>query len=157
MKHLSLKLVVSSISVLILYLVGILGECLINIMHTVISDGADLPSISEFVYQNYLLNRNHFILSLTPLMILHFVIVSVFHKNTQQKIYWLFFGGLWALSIVYILVFLISLILPVYILGVTPGNSLIPSLIMYTNLLIVAIALAIIIRSHLKGRRYNAS
>ena len=157
MKHLALKLVISLISILVLYLVGILGECLINIMHTVISDGAELPGISEFFYQNYLLNRSHFILSLTPLMLLHFFIVVVSQKVTQQKVYWFLFGGVWALSTVYILVFIIALVLPVFIMGVAPGSSIINNLALYLNLLIVAITLAIIIRSYSKSKNNNAS
>ena len=158
MKYYVLRFAFSLAGIFLLYLIGILGECLINIANMVIRDsGADLPVISEFYYHNFLVNRDHFILSLTPFMTLLLLIIGLPPEKSQQKIYWCIFKGIWALVFAFCLVFVIALVFPFIIMGVNPDSSLIPTVVLHAHILIVALSIIVFAWSYQRWKRSSAS
>lgn len=160
MKHLIVRLAFSSATVVLLILIGWVGECVINViachcnnLGINISTDADLPQISDFFYRNYLLNREHFICSLTPFMILSVGLIGIRPVESKQSLYWLAFCGLWLSIFGYFLLFIGALLAPFFILARDGGDSVIPSTVMYVNIAIITLLVAYYLIAYFRRRR----
>jgi len=74
-----MKIIASLLSIILLWLLGLAGEGLLNLVHAsgLMNAEAPLPAVTAFVIHNYPLNAGHFGFSLTPFMVLLLGAVSL--------------------------------------------------------------------------------
>ena len=142
-------------SILVFWLLGAVGEELLNLPHhtRIVKELEHMPTLTQFFLGNFHLNAGHFILSLTPLMILMLGVASLPRRQEQSDLYWLLFVGVWLLAIAYILVFILALVIPFHILLIESWETPVTRVVWSINSGIAALLIASWIWMKLKQRK----
>ena len=134
-----LRPVLCVFSIFLLWLLGTIGEQLLNLP---IYRGSEkhMPALTAFFLDNFNINAGHFLLSLTPFMILLAALAACSFDRRLSDLYWYLFVGVWLVALTYLLVFVLALLLPFHLLAVELGDSRIPKIVHAVNIgLIISI------------------
>ena len=154
-----LRPVLSLLSIVVFCLLGMTGEQLLNLplYQGMGKDAEGMPAITQFFLSNFNLNAGHFMLSLTPFMILMLGVGFVRRKNQQPDLYGFLFVGIWLLAIAYFLIFVLALLAPFYLSLTVMGDSPVPKVVCIINTVIAIALVAAWVGVKLKTRKPNRS
>jgi len=145
------------LGIAVLLLVGVLGEELLNVLHSRLGQlGSDpaLPSPTAFVVRNYPLNTGHFTMSLTPFMIaLLGLAVLTQRKDEHAGVFWYIFGVISLLAVAYVCLFTTAILLPFHLLLTEMGRSPLWTAVLAVNGVLVMLIMVVCV---LKRRRSRA-
>jgi hypothetical protein len=140
-----MRVILCLLSVLLLCLIGLLGEGVLNFPYVQdLNKGfVSLPAATEVVVDNFRLGNSDFVLSLTPFMFMFFVFLwpSSSDYCLDPERFWFGFVGIWILALGYFALFLLALHLPFLYLHSRMGTSLVPIVTWSINAVIFAIGI----------------
>lgn len=151
-----LRLVLCLFSIFLLWLLGTIGEQLLNLP---IYRGSEkhIPALTGFFLDNFNINAGHFLLSLTPFMILLVAVAASSFDRRLSDLYWYLFVGVWLLALTYLSVFVLALLLPFHLLAVEFGDSRIPKIVHAVNIVLIISIFAYLTVMRVKRRKAEPS
>ena len=128
------------LSVILLGLLGGIGEEALNfpIYRDICKDLSHAPAPTAFFLGNFHVNACHFVLSLTPFMVLMTAIAALSFDRRLSDLYRYFFGGVWLLALSYIVFFAWALPLPFHLLAKAVGDSPVPGVVYTLDIVIMS-------------------
>ena len=116
-----------------------------------------MPALTAFFLDNFNINAGHFLLSLTPFMILLAALAACSFDRRLSDLYWYLFVGVWLLALTYLLLFVLALLLPFHLLAVELGDSRIPKIIHAVNIGLIISIVVFLTVMRLKRRKAEPS
>jgi len=117
------KIIITVLSLVILFLFGIWGEGVLNLVTALLfptSEPWAIDGLTNVAMSNYGVNQCNFIQSLTPFMLLLTGILLLFLKNKiGETAFWVSFNLSWIVAIVYLTLFFFAVLFPFFLLMVT--------------------------------------
>src|SRR5262245_17985460 len=102
-------------SILLLWLIGRIGECALNMpCFDGIRGSKYIPGLTYTVLSGFPVNGDYFLLSLTPFMLLMGGIAVASFDCRVSDLYWFLFCAVWLLALSYVLMFAWALLLPFF-------------------------------------------
>jgi len=150
-----MKVIVSLLSIVLLWLLGLAGEQLLNLVHASqpFQGDAPLPAVTAFVIHHCPLNAGNFVISLTPLMLvmLGAAFLSVAQNWSPERFLYVFIT-IWLIAGIYISLFAAAVLLPFHVLLVKMGDSPLRAIVLSVDAVLVACFVFLCVRS-LRRRR----
>ena len=135
------------LSIILLVLLGILGEELLNLYHVVGDENIALPSVTALVLKYYPVNAGHFALSLTPFMIIFAGLALISNKsNGQSQLFWFYYVATWLVAVMYFISFTIALGLPYHLLLASMVRTPLYYAVLLLDVFIVGVIIIVWIR-----------
>lgn len=144
-------------SILLLTILGALGEALINISSLMIDSlSIAQPIVTGIVLSMYPINGGYFLLSMTPFMIL-FVGIALLNRYDIEDtiVYHQIFILLWLIVLIYFTTIVWALAVPFFLMGKGLGGGPIKIFIFFVDFIIILGVVILFIRNTRKQDNIN--